>query len=165
MLFILVFLACICSLIAISTLALRKSKGNAVTVVLSIIGIVAGYIALAINAPRNTGQLGFDYLGIIVAILAIFATLLLGLQLYNAFKLKEDADDVHKAKQSIDDYATQMEALTRKSVALSQTLEQLSQNTSKIEEDINALNDIASDLVEKSERAVYFAEDGPCDDK
>lgn len=165
MLYILVFIACICSLIAISTIALKKSKSNAVTIVLSIIGLIAGFVALAINAPRATDQLGFDYLGFIVAILAIFATLLLGLQLYNVFKLKEDADDVHKAKQRIDNYTRQMEEFTKRSEALSQTLEQLSQKTSNIEEEIKTLNDIASDLEEKSDRAVYIANDGPCDDK
>ena len=112
--YILVFIACICSLTAISTIALKTRKGNAVIVVLSVIGLVAGYVALAINAPRDTDQLGFDYLGIIVAILAIFATLLLGLQLYNALNLKEDAEKVAEAKEIVDRYANQVKELEEK---------------------------------------------------
>lgn len=114
MIYILASIACICSLTAISTIALRKSKGNAAIVVLSVIGLVAGFVALAINAPRDTDQLGFDYLGFIVAILAIFATLLLGLQLYNALNLKDDARRVAEAKEVIDQYANQVKELEEK---------------------------------------------------
>lgn len=165
MVYIFVFIACLSSIIAFSVMALRKSKGNSLSVVFSVLGLVAGFVALSLSAPRNSDQLGFDYLGIIVAILAIFATLLLGLQLYNAFKLKEDADEVHKAKQRIVDYETKMERLTKQSESLQLTLDQLTKQTNIIESEIKSLNDITSDLKEKSKNAVYVSDDDPFYDK
>ena len=56
-------------------------------------------------APRGPLKLGVDYLGILVAILGTFATLLLAMQLYNVFSLKEDAKKVADAKNIIEKYA------------------------------------------------------------
>ena len=112
--YILASISCGCSLIAISILALRKSNRDALVVVLSIIGIVAGFIALGVAQPRNTKLLGIDYLGFIVAILAAFATLLLGMQLYNVFNVKEDAKKVEEAKEVIRKYGKQVSELEKK---------------------------------------------------
>lgn len=151
MLISLVAISCLASLTALSVVVLKKSKSNAITLVLSVVGVITGFIALALAAPRDTAQLGVDYLGLIVAILAVFATLLLGMQLYHVFRMKEDADEVAMAKQQIDDYATKLRALTKKSEDL--------------EEKIKTLDDITSDLAERAKHAVYFEEDGPDDDK
>ena len=94
------------SLAVLVSLAAKKNKHDALAIIFSAIAIVASFIALALSAPREIepNKLGFDYLGIIVAILAVFATLLLGMQLYHVFRVKEDADEVQKAKLKIDDY-------------------------------------------------------------
>ena len=52
------------------------------------------FIAVAFARPRSGSTLSIDYLGIIVSILGIMTTILLGYQLYNAFKIKEEADKV-----------------------------------------------------------------------
>ena len=160
MLIIFVILSCLSSLSTISLLALRKNKFNSLPVILSIIGLITGFIALALASPRDSSQLlSVDYLGIIVSILGIFATLLLGMQLYNVFKLKEDADQVNKAKRLIEEYAKKVEYLSEK-------IDNLSEQTMKVEGEITYLRDIASDLMEKSEHAIYNdPEDGPDDDK
>ena len=154
-----VSVSCLASLANISLLALRKSKFNSLNVILGIVGIITSFIALAFAVPRDPAQLSIDYLGVIVSILAIFATLLLGMQLYNVFKLKEDADQVNEAKKLIEEYSKNVEYLSEK-------IENLSKKTLKVEDEINYLSDIASDLMEKSEHALYFdPEDGPDDDK
>lgn len=104
MVIILSLISCISSLTAITILALSKSKRNSVAIIFSIIGIIISFIAIAVSAPRDPILHEFDYLGFIVSILAVFATLLLGLQLYHAFNLKEDAKKVKEAKQSIEEY-------------------------------------------------------------
>lgn len=89
---------------------------NAISVTLSCVALVAAFAALAIAAPRNleTYNLNIDYLGFIVAILAAFATLLLGMQLYNVFNLKEDAKKVEEAKEVIGKYAKQVQEIEEK---------------------------------------------------
>ena len=144
-------LACFLSLIALIQTAVRNIKRDALTIVLSSIGLISGFLALAISSPRDISQLGIDYLGIIVAILAAFSTLLLGMQLYHVFRLKEDADEVHKAKEGIEKY--------------SEKLEEIKNQITNAKADISELNNIVSDLYEKSEHALYIDEDGPCDDK
>lgn len=151
MVIILVAISCFTSLTAMSIVVLKKSKSNAITLVLGAVGIITGFIALALATPRDYSQFGVDYLGIIVAVLAVFATLLLGMQLYHVFRMKEDADEVAKAKKQIDEYAAKIEELTKKS--------------EELEKYINTLGSITSSLVERAEHAVYVAEDGPDDDK
>lgn len=156
---ILAIVSCACSLCVLTVLAMKQNKRNTLTVLFSVVGILSGFVALSIANPREPVQLGLDYLGIIVAILALLATLLLGMQLYNVFRLKEDADEVEKAKKHIDEYANKV-------VELSEKITLLSNQSSKIEEDINMLSDITSDLLEKSEHAVYIDPyEGPDDDK
>ena len=65
--------------------------------------------------------------------------------------MKEDADEVAKAKKQIDEYAAKIEELTKKS--------------KELEDNINTLDDITSILADRAEHAVYFEADGPDDDK
>ena len=59
------------------------------------------FIAVAFARPRSGSTLSIDYLGIIVSILGIMTTILLGYQLYNAFKIKEEADKVKALAKKI----------------------------------------------------------------
>ena len=76
-----------------------------------------------------------DYLGFIVAVLAVFATLLLGMQLYHVFRMKEDAEEVAKAKRQMDEYAAKMEILTKKSVELEEKIKYLDEHAIETVED------------------------------
>ena len=101
---------------AIIALVNRESKPNAISVTLSSVALVAAFSALALAVPRNIEpcNLTVDYLGIIVAIIGTFATLLLAMQLYNVFSVKEDAKKVAEAKAVIDKYAQQVSELEQK---------------------------------------------------
>lgn len=55
---------------------------------LSGIAIVISIIAICVVCPHKA-ELGFDYQGIIVAILSLLVTILLGWQIYNAIYIKE----------------------------------------------------------------------------
>lgn len=94
----------------------RNSKYNSIPVTFSTVAIVAAFGALAFAAPRklHPSNLNVDYLGIVVAILAAFATLLLAMQLYNVFSVKEDAQKVAEAKDVIEKYANQVSNLEEK---------------------------------------------------
>lgn len=153
--YILAFVACISS---ITALVIRNKKTNSISIALSIVGIFAGFIALAIAAPRDMAALQLDYLGFIVAILAVFATLLLAMQLYNVFSVKEDASKVEEARDIIENYASKVEELSNK-------LEKLSEKSKDLEDEISPLYHSVSDIMEKMKRAVYFVDDGPDDDK
>lgn len=138
----------------------KGSKPNAISVALSSIALVAAFVALALAAPRklSPNNLSVDYLGIIVAILAAFATLLLAMQLYNVFCVKEDAKQVAEAKDIIENYAKKVEELSNK-------LEKLSEKSKDLEEEISPLCDSVSDIMGKLEHAVFIEDDGPDDDK
>lgn len=156
------------SLAVLVSLAAKKNKHDALAIIFSAIAIVASFIALALSAPREIepNKLGFDYLGIIVAILAVFATLLLGMQLYHVFRVKEDADEVQKAKLKIDDYEKKVEELITQAENLTSTLDQLKEKTKGLEEEISPLYDSIGDLEERLKFAVFTdPNDGPCDDK
>lgn len=89
-----------------------KDKRDVFTIFLSSISLIASIVAIAVALPRT--QLEIDYLGVIVAILAAFATLLLAMQLYNVFNLKEDAKKVAEAKEVIEKYSEQVIVLEEK---------------------------------------------------
>lgn len=55
---------------------------------LSILAIVISIIAISVACPHKA-ELGFDYQGVIVAILSLLVTVLLGWQIYNAIFIKE----------------------------------------------------------------------------
>ena len=83
-----------CSLILGVIALLNANKNRALQTVLSALAIILSFIAVAFARPRSGSTLSIDYLGIIVSILGIMTTILLGYQLYNAFKIKEEADKV-----------------------------------------------------------------------
>lgn len=83
-----------CSLILGVIALLNANKNRALQTVLSALAIILSFIAVAFARPRSGSTLSIDYLGIIVSILGIMTTILLGYQLYNAFKIKEEADNV-----------------------------------------------------------------------
>ena len=89
-----------------------KDNRNVFTIIFSSISLIASIVALAVALPR--AQLGVDYLGVLVAILGAFATLLLAMQFYNVFSLKEDAKKAAEAKEVIEKYAEQVIALEDK---------------------------------------------------
>lgn len=95
---------------------MAKSKRNAIPIILSSISIVVGFIALALSAPRPeiACLIEVDYIGIIVAILALITTLLIGMQLYHAFNLKEDAKKVEEALDVIENYSKKVSSLEEK---------------------------------------------------
>lgn len=166
--YILTSVSCVCSIAAILLLFFRKKSRGAFPAVLGVVGLLTSYVAVAIAAPRyvEPSKLGFDYLGIIVGILAALITFLVGMQLYNALRLKEDADEVSKAKSHIDTYAERIDALKKQADALSEIIDELNTKTEVIEEDIKPLYDSIMELQEKARNAVYSDPyDGPCDDK
>ena len=111
--YILSFAALVCAIIALVN---KDSKPNAISITFGSVALIAAFAALAIAAPRDLepDNLTVDYLGIIVAILGAFATLLLAMQLYNVFSVKEDAKKVAEAKDIIEKYAKQVSELEEK---------------------------------------------------
>ena len=65
----------------------------------------------------------------------MFAILLLGMQLYHVFRMKEDAEEVAKAKRQMDEYAAKMEILTKKSVELEEKIKYLDKHAIETVED------------------------------
>ena len=65
---------------------------------LSIISIIISIIAICISCYR-TNNLGFDYLGLLVGILALLVTIILGWNIYTAIHLNEIMDNkINEAK-------------------------------------------------------------------
>lgn len=94
------------SFVALSVMWLGKGKGNAVAFALSIVGIVSAIVALALAAPRDASvNCEVDYTGFIIGVLGVLVAVLVGLQLYNALKIKDDAESVHEAKVVVDEYS------------------------------------------------------------
>ena len=114
--------ACIFSLIG---LVIRNTKPNAIAIGFSVVGIIASFVALALAAPRDSSLNipGFDYLGFIVSIFGILTAVLIGWQLYNAFKLKEDAKKVEAANKNVDNYASDVAELEKKIKLLGEYVE------------------------------------------
>jgi hypothetical protein len=70
---------------------------NYISIVISTFAIVLSIIAICNVYPR---ELGIDYLGLIVGVLALITTILLGWQIYILFDIKSIKEDVSKR----DDY-------------------------------------------------------------
>ena len=136
--YILAFVALICAIIALVN---RDSKPNALSVALSSVALVVAFAALAIAAPRNLTpcNLTVDYLGIIVAILAAFATLLLAMQLYNVFSVKEDAQKALEAKNSITESAEKVKKIEEQYCALQEMINTLQINNTDLHEKNNSI--------------------------
>lgn len=154
------------SLLALILTVIRNNRRDYLAIVPSTMGLICGFIALAVAAPRDVPNLGLDYLGIIVAILAALITMLVGMQLYNALKLKEDAREVSNAKEHIDHYSEKIDTLKQQTDSLSETIDNLNTKTIEIEEDIRPLYDSIMELQEKMKWAILKDPyDGPDDDK
>lgn len=139
------------ALVAILMSVLLKKRGS-YTFLISIVALCSSYIAVANSYPRNFETNGLDYIGIMVSILGIIVAILVGLQLYNVFRLKEDADQVKNAVEQLEEYK--------------KAFDDLKEKMDNMKTEINEYKDIQDDLVRKSENAVYFdIADAPCDDK
>lgn len=141
----------IVALAAILMSVLLKTRGS-YTFLISIVALCLSYIAVANSYPRNFETNGLDYIGIMVSILGIIVAILVGLQLYNVFRLKEDADQVKNAVEQLEEYK--------------KAYEDLKQKMEDVSKDMNAYKDTLKDLSKKAEHAIYFDyNDGPCDEK
>lgn len=73
--------------------------------------LVASVTAICRTHPRT--ELGFDYMGLIVGILALLVTMLIGWQIYNALNLDRKVSDIKKEYDGLKDKS---EALARRSM-------------------------------------------------
>lgn len=78
---------------------------------LSSIAIAVSIIALCISAYR-TPELGFDYMGVLVGILALLVTILIGWQVFNAIQMQTTLREINsRMNKEIDDYDHTVSAL------------------------------------------------------
>ena len=73
---------------------------NAITVILSAISIMVSVAALCRTYP-HTSDLGMDYQGVIVGMLALLVTILIGWQIYTAINVKEELKDIKDLRREI----------------------------------------------------------------
>lgn len=64
-----------------------KSKTSFIPVVLSILSLIASIVALCVAIPR-ANAINFDYLGLLVGILALLVTALIGWNIYNLIDVR-----------------------------------------------------------------------------
>ena len=69
-------------------------KSKIIQYTITIVAIVISIISLCVACFRNEATLGFDYLGVIVGILAVLVTVLIGLQLYNFIYAREQVKNI-----------------------------------------------------------------------
>lgn len=63
--------------------------------------LLASVIAICRTHPRV--ELGFDYIGLIVEILALLVTMLIGWQIYNALSLEQKISNIKKEYDGLKD--------------------------------------------------------------
>lgn len=73
---------------------------NTITLILSAISIMVSVAALCRTYP-HTSDLGMDYQGVIVGILALLVTILIGWQIYTAINVKEELKDIKDLRREI----------------------------------------------------------------
>lgn len=78
-----------------------KKYGNIVILILSVISTIISIIAICRVCP-NTSELGLDYQGIIVGMLALLVTALIGWQIYIAINVKEELKEIKALRKEID---------------------------------------------------------------
>ena len=73
---------------------------------------IVSFVSLGISLSRNNRCTGFDYLGVIVGILAVLVTILIGLQLYNYIFVRENIQQIVDAEiqKMVKDYEHVTEA-------------------------------------------------------
>lgn len=89
---------------------------NTIITILTFYAAVITTILLCIGCPRNINQeLGFDYIGAIVGILALMVALLLGWQIANFFMSKDYIKEMidEKVGELANDYINVLETRTR----------------------------------------------------
>lgn len=74
--------------------------GNTITLILSAISIMVSVAALCRTYP-HTSDLGMDYQGVIVGMLALLVTILIGWQIYTAINVKEELKDIKDLRREI----------------------------------------------------------------
>lgn len=92
----------------------RNNKRNAISIFLSGIAFAFSIISLGVACYR-TDNLGFDYLGVIVGILAILVAILMAWQLYKYSAWKETINEVLNTAldKSTKDYTSYMKSITQ----------------------------------------------------
>lgn len=92
----------------------RNKKIDATPLIVSIIAFVFSIISLGVACYR-TDNLGFDYLGVIVGILAILVTILMAWQLYKYSAWKDTINEVlyTALDKSTKDYTSYMKSITQ----------------------------------------------------
>lgn len=73
---------------------------NTITLILSAISIMVSVAALCRTYP-HTSELGMDYQGIIVGVLALLITVLIGWQIYTTINIKEELKDIKDLRKEI----------------------------------------------------------------
>lgn len=73
---------------------------NTITLILSAISIMVSVAALCRTYP-HTSDLGMDYQGVIVGMLALLVTVLIGWQIYTAINVKEELKDIKDLRREI----------------------------------------------------------------
>ena len=74
--------------------------GNTIALILSAISIMVSVAALCRTYP-HTSDLGMDYQGVIVGMLALLVTILIGWQIYTAINVKEELKDIKDLRREI----------------------------------------------------------------
>lgn len=74
--------------------------GNTITLIFSAISIMVSVAALCRTYP-HTSDLGMDYQGVIVGMLALLVTILIGWQIYTAINVKEELKDIKDLRREI----------------------------------------------------------------
>ena len=91
----------------------KNSKRNALPLIVSLIALAFSIVSIGVACYR-TEDLGFDYLGVIVGILAILVAILLTWQLYKYSAWKETINEVLNGalEKSTQDYTSYMKSIT-----------------------------------------------------
>lgn len=92
----------------------RNNKRNALSLILSVIAFAFSIISLGVACYR-TDNLGFDYLGVIVGVLAILVAILMAWQLYRYSAWKDTINEVLNGalEKSTQDYTSYMKSITQ----------------------------------------------------
>lgn len=103
-----------------------KKYRNIVILILSVISTIISIIAICRVYP-NTSELGLDYQGIIVGILALLVTALIGWQIYIAINVKEELKEILVFRKEISNKINEKysELDYQTSIELSQVIQML----------------------------------------
>lgn len=135
-----------CSLILGLIALINPNKSRVAQATLSAFAIIFSFIAVAFARPRSGSTLSIDYLGIIVSILGIITTVLLGYQLYNAFKIKEEASKVVYIKKSIQKFTSKARAQLKEN---EKQKDQINAKLSELNVKISSMNKAVEELKQK----------------